>query len=78
MAKGIIPGSFLILVLLGDQAHAYVDPSTSRVVLHVISGVFIVVSASFIFLRNQFVMLFESLRRLLGRLLWRGRDDRER
>lgn len=78
MAKGIILGSFLILVLHSDPAHAYVDPTSSRVALHVISGVFIVVSASFIFLKNQFIKLFEWLRHLMGRLLRRGRDDRER
>jgi hypothetical protein len=75
-AKRTLLASFLLL-LISDPAQAYVDPATSRVVSHLISGMFIVISAAFIFLKSQVVRLLKSIRHILGRLLRRGRGDRE-
>ncbi len=62
-----IASSFLLLVLLCGEAHAYVDPTTNNALLQILSGVFIVLSAGYVFLRNQLLRLFRALSRLFRR-----------
>jgi hypothetical protein len=59
----------LFLILLCGDAHAYVDPTTHSTLIQVLSAIFILVSAGYVFLKNQIARIFRSLSRLLRRLV---------
>ena len=66
-----IPIVVLLLVAgaFAGPAHAYVDPVSGRTAFHVLSILFILGSAAFVFLKNQVVRLFRKIAELLGRIL---------
>lgn len=69
MRKKIFAFPFLFLTLLWGDAHAYVDPTTRSTLIQVLSAIFILVSAGYVFLRNQIARIFRGLSRLLRRLV---------
>lgn len=57
-----------LVLLLCPRAQAYVDPVSSQTGFNILSLLFIVGSAAFIFLKNQCVRLCKGLWRLFGRV----------
>jgi hypothetical protein len=69
MRKKIFACPFLLLLLLCGDAHAYVDPTTHSTLLQVLSAIFILVSAGYVFLKNQIARMYRSLSSLFRRLV---------
>lgn len=68
MMRKLYACPFLFLILLCVDAHAYVDPTTHSTFVQVLSGIFILVAAGYVFLKNQVVRVYRNLSRLLRRL----------